>query len=154
MELEEVRRDKDGMSDVDAAKEDWEEEVITDFVRRKRPDEACFKFDISRTGYEMVQIRLVWVTVRLKVVGSRRSPIVKLKPLFTLESKWLNLYYPLKKFARISRRSYTNLTAGPYFSSIKLVDRLGSTTKPALPGLSKPCKKQIQFSVLITIGKS
>ena len=82
LELEEVRRDKDGMSDVDAAKEDWEEEVITDFVRRKRPDEACFKFDISRTGYEMVQIRLVWVTVRLKVVGSRRSPIVKLKPLF------------------------------------------------------------------------
>jgi hypothetical protein len=49
LELEEVRRDKDGMSDVDAAKEDWEEEVITDFVRRKRPDEACFKFDISRT---------------------------------------------------------------------------------------------------------
>ena len=60
LELEEVRRDKDGMSDVDAAKEDWEEEVITDFVRRKRPDEACFKFDISRTGYEMAQIRLVW----------------------------------------------------------------------------------------------
>lgn len=49
LELEEVRRDKDGMSDVDAAKEDWEEEVITDFVRRKRPDEACFKFDISRS---------------------------------------------------------------------------------------------------------
>jgi hypothetical protein len=121
LELEEVRRDKDGMSDVDAAKEDWEEEVITDFVRRKRPDEACFKFDISRTGYKMAQIRLVWVTVRLKVVGSRRSPIVKLKPLFTLESKWLNLYYPLKKFARISRRSY--------FSSIfklKLVIRPGN----------------------------
>ena len=41
-------------------------------------------------------------------------PIVKLRPLFTLESTWLNLYYPLKKSARISRRNYTDLTAGAY----------------------------------------
>ena len=41
-------------------------------------------------------------------------PIVKLEPLFTLESTWLNLYYPLKKSARISRRNYTDLTAGAY----------------------------------------
>ena len=41
-------------------------------------------------------------------------PIVKLRPLFTLESTWLNLYYSLKKSARISRRNYTDLTAGAY----------------------------------------
>ena len=41
-------------------------------------------------------------------------PIVKSKPLFTLESTWLNLYYPLEKSARISRRNYTDLTAGAY----------------------------------------